>query len=49
MKQDRRMFKKSSEELVQYMQFQRRGSVVPSRKGKGSYSRKQKHKKVLCE
>lgn len=41
---DRKIFKKSPEELVQYMQFQRRGTIVPAKKGKGSYNRKQKHK-----
>ena len=43
-KLDKRIFKKSQEELEQYMQFKRRGSVVENRKGKGSYSRKIKHK-----
>jgi len=41
---DKRMFKKSPEELEQYMQFKRRGSRVESKKGKGSYTRKIKHK-----
>ena len=41
---DKRMFKKSPEELEQYMQFMRRGSRVENRKGKGSYTRKTKHK-----
>lgn len=36
--------KKSSEELQDYLAFKRRGSQVKSKKGKGSYSRKQKHK-----
>lgn len=36
--------KKSPEELQEYMAFQRRGSVVPSKKGRGSYTRKKKHK-----
>lgn len=42
---DKRIFKKSPEELEQYMQFKRRGTRVESKKGKGSYSRKTKHKK----
>ena len=41
---DKRIFKKSPEELEQYMQFKRRGSRVESKKGKGSYNRKTKHK-----
>ena len=41
---DKQMFKKSPEELEQYLQFRRRGTRVESKKGKGSYSRKQKHK-----
>lgn len=43
-KTDKRIFKKSPEELEQYMQFKRRGSRVESKKGKGSYNRKTKHK-----
>ena len=42
---DKRIFKKSPEELEQYMMFKRRGSRVENRKGKGSYTRKIKHKK----
>ena len=40
---DKRIFKKSPEELEQYMMFKRRGSVVESKKGKGSFKRKPKH------
>ena len=36
--------KKSADELQAYLQFKRRGFTVPSKKGKGSYSRKIKHK-----
>ena len=42
---DKRVLKKSPEELEAYLQFQRRGSKVESKKGKGSYNRKIKHKK----
>lgn len=35
---------KRGDELQEYLQFRRRGSKVKSRKGKGSYSRKEKHK-----
>lgn len=38
------IFKKTSEELQQYLQFKRRGFAISAKKGKGSYSRKQKHK-----
>ena len=41
---DKRIFKKSPEELEQYMQFKRRGSRVESKKCKGSYNRNTKHK-----
>lgn len=34
--------KKSKEELEQYFHFKKRGSVVKNKKGKGSYSRKNK-------
>lgn len=43
MKMDKKIFKKSSEELEQYLQFKRRGSVVKSKKGKGSFKRKSKY------
>lgn len=43
-KLDKRIFKKSPEELDQYMQFRRRGSRVENKKGKGSYQRRSKHK-----
>lgn len=36
---DKRVFKKSGEELQQYLAFKRRGYKVPVRKGKGSYNR----------
>ena len=41
---DRRCFKKTGEELQQYLAFRRRGSKVENKKGKGSYNR-QKFKK----
>ena len=43
MKIDKRMFKKSPEELQEYLKFKRRGSVVESKKGKGSFKRKPKY------
>ena len=44
MKIDKRMFKKSPEELQQYLHFKKRGFCIENKKGKGSYSRKQKYK-----
>ena len=42
---DKRELKKSPEELTQYLQFKRRGSVVIAKKGRGSeYKRNPKHK-----
>lgn len=40
---DKRMFKKSPEELQEYMKFKRRGGIVKAKKGKGSYNRKKKY------
>lgn len=37
--------KKSPEELEMYMHFRKRGFVVPSKKGKGSYKRKNRANK----
>ena len=37
---DKRIFKKTGEELQNYLQFKQRGSNVKSRKGKGSYDRR---------
>lgn len=35
----KRSNKKTGEELQQYLAFRRKGSKVPAKKGKGSYSR----------
>ena len=40
---DKRMFKKSPEELQEYLKFKRRKGIVPNKKGKGSYKRKNKY------
>lgn len=40
---DKRIFKKSPEELQLYMHFKKRGFVIENKKGKGSYKRKPKH------
>lgn len=37
---DKRVNKKTGEELQQYLAWRRRGGKVPSKKGKGSYNRK---------
>lgn len=42
---DKQIFKKSKEELIQYLAFKRKHHVINNKKGKGSYSRKYKHKK----
>ena len=41
------MFKKTDEELQEYLLFKRRGTKVIPKKGKGSYKRKQKYKQEL--
>lgn len=41
---DKQIFKKSPEELEQYLQFKRRGFQVEAKKGKGSFKRKPKHR-----
>ena len=40
---DKRIFKKNDDELREYLEFRRRGSVVKAHKGKGSYNRKEKY------
>ena len=37
---DKRMLKRSPEELEQYLAFKRKAGRVPAKKGKGSYDRK---------
>lgn len=41
---DRRMFKKNEDELQEYLRYRKRGFVIKNKKGKGSYTRKEKHK-----
>ena len=36
---DKRMNKKTGEELQQFLAFRKRASHVPAKKGKGSYNR----------
>ena len=40
---DKRIFKKSGEELQEFLAFRRRGHKVKSKKGKGSYTRRPKY------
>ena len=40
---DKKIFKKSPEELQEYFKFKRRGYSIPPKKGKGSFKRKNKH------
>lgn len=37
---DRRIFKKTGDELQEYLAFKRRGSRVENKKGKDSYNRR---------
>jgi stalled ribosome alternative rescue factor ArfA len=41
---NKKMFKKTGEELQEYLRIMRKHSIVPEKKGKGSYTRKNKHK-----
>jgi len=43
---DKRINKKTGEELQQFLAFRRRSGRVPSKKGKGSYDRKAFKKEV---
>lgn len=45
----KRLQKKSPEKLQEYLHFKRRGYAIQAKKGKGSYSRKQKHKSAGME
>lgn len=42
MKEYKRMFKKSPEELEEYLKIMKKHNIVKSKKGKGSYVRKNK-------
>ena len=45
LKEIKSMFAKTTpEDLQMYLQFRRRGFKVPAKKGKGSFTRKIKHK-----
>lgn len=41
---NKQILKKSPEELQEYLKFKKRGFVVPPKKGRGSYKRKNKYK-----
>lgn len=42
---NKKRFKKSKEELEEYLKFKKHGFVVPAKKGRGSYCRKNKYSK----
>ena len=42
---DKQIFKKSKEELIQYLAFKIKHHIINNKKGTGSYSRKDKYKK----
>ena len=46
---NREVFKKNPEELQEYLQFRRRGFIVPSKKKNRELNRKVKYKKSLYE
>lgn len=43
---DKKAFKKTGEELQQFLMFKKRHGVTKIKKGKGSYNRKIKHKNI---
>lgn len=43
---DKRMFKKTGEELQQYLAFKRKHFFVPAKKGKGSFKGKKNIQKI---
>lgn len=45
---DKRMLKKSPEELQAYLAFRRRAGKVPAKKGKGSFKRDNSWKKEVA-
>ena len=46
---DKRIFKKSPEELELYMHFKKRGFKIENKKGKHPYKRNKKHKERTDE
>ena len=45
MNNTKQYFKKEGQELQDYLNFRRRGSVVKAKKAKGSFRRKEKYEK----
>ena len=43
---DKRIFKKTGEELQQYLTFKRKHFFVPAKKGKGSFKRQKNIQKI---
>ena len=46
---DKRMNKKTGEELQQYLAWRRKGGKIPAKKGKGSYKRDKSWKKEVAQ
>lgn len=46
---DKRIFKKSPEELQLFIYFKKRGFKIENKKGKGSYKRHLKHARRLLD
>lgn len=44
---NKNQFKKTPEELREWLHTKHRTFIVPAKKGKGSYTRKRKHKDLL--
>lgn len=49
MNDTKQYFKKEGQELQDYLNFRRRGSVVKAKKGKGSFRRKEKYRKDMTK
>lgn len=48
-KYDKRVNKKTGEELQQYLAWRRKGGKIPAKKGKGSYKRDKSWKKEVAQ
>ena len=46
---DKKIFKKTGEELRAYLQIMRKHNIVQNKKGKGSYSRKSKYQNLILD
>lgn len=43
-KEIKQVQKKTEEELQDFLQFKRRGSLIPAKRGRGSFKRQRKHR-----